>query len=104
MPGPSPPDQKAPGHPAIAVDEVAFAGEIVAVVIARSAAAARDAVELVDVDYDELPVVLDLEEAFADKVLAHTTLESNKSATWVFDSAEAGTGSTSRMRWRTPKC
>ncbi|MHA7271387.1 xanthine dehydrogenase family protein molybdopterin-binding subunit [Arthrobacter sp. HLT1-20] len=86
------PDQKAPAHPAIAVDEVAFAGEIVAVVIARSAAAARDAVELVDVDYDELPVVMDLEEAFTDKVLAHTSLESNKSATWVFDSAEAGTG------------
>ncbi|MGO2542388.1 xanthine dehydrogenase family protein molybdopterin-binding subunit [Specibacter sp. AOP5-B1-6] len=86
------PDQKAPNHPAVAVDEVAFAGEIVAVIIARSASAARDAVELVDVDYAELPVVMDLEEAFTDKVLAHTTLESNKSATWVFDSAEAGTG------------
>lgn len=85
-------DQKAPNHPAVAVDEVAFAGEIVAVIIARSASAARDAVELVDVDYAELPVVMDLEEAFTDKVLAHTTLESNKSATWVFDSAEAGTG------------
>ncbi|MEO8221811.1 MAG: xanthine dehydrogenase family protein molybdopterin-binding subunit [Specibacter sp.] len=85
-------DQKAPGHPAVAVEEVAFSGEIVAVVIARSAAAARDAVELVDVDYDELPMVLDLEEAFADKVLAHTTLASNTSATWVYDSAEAGTG------------
>ena len=44
------PDQKAPTHPSIAVDRVAFAGEIVAVVIARSAAAARDAAELVDVD------------------------------------------------------
>lgn len=86
------PDQKAPAHPSIAVDEVAFSGEIVAVIIARSVAAARDAVELVDVDYDELPVVMDLEEAATDKVLAHTTLESNKSATWVFDSAEAGTG------------
>ncbi len=86
------PDQKAPSHPAIAVEEVAFAGEIVAVIIARSVAAARDAVELVDVSYDELPVVMDLEEAFTDKVLAHTTLESNKSATWVYDSAEAGTG------------
>ncbi len=86
------PDQKAPAHPAVAVDEVAFAGEIVAVIVARSAAAARDAVELVDVDYEELPVVMDLEEAYTDKVLAHTSLESNKSATWVFDSAQAGTG------------
>ncbi|WP_442543862.1 xanthine dehydrogenase family protein molybdopterin-binding subunit [Arthrobacter sp. KN11-1C] len=85
-------EQKAPGFPSIAVDEVAFAGEIVACIVARSAAAARDAVELVDVSYDELPVVLDLEEAFTDKVLAHSTLDSNLSATWVFDSGEAGTG------------
>ncbi|WP_427017561.1 xanthine dehydrogenase family protein molybdopterin-binding subunit [Pseudarthrobacter sp. P1] len=85
-------DQKAPAHPAIAVDEVAFAGEVVACIIARSAAAARDAVELVDVSYEELPVVLDLEEAAKDLVLAHPVLGTNKSATWVFDSGEAGTG------------
>ncbi len=86
------PDQKAPSHPAIAVDEVAFAGEVVACIIARSAAAARDAVELVDVNYEELPVVLDLEEAAKDAVLAHPGLGTNISATWVFDSGEAGTG------------
>ncbi|MFY0407689.1 xanthine dehydrogenase family protein molybdopterin-binding subunit [Solicola sp. PLA-1-18] len=85
-------DQKAPPHPAVAVDHVAFAGEIVAVVVARTAAQARDAVELVDVDYDELPVVLGLEDALTDTVLAHPSLGTNKSATWVFDSAEAGTG------------
>ncbi|MDO9380518.1 MAG: xanthine dehydrogenase family protein molybdopterin-binding subunit [Nocardioidaceae bacterium] len=85
-------DQKAPPHPAVAVDHVAFAGEIVAVVVARTAAQARDAVELVDVDYDELPVVLGLEHALTDEVLAHPSLGTNKSATWVFDSAEAGTG------------
>jgi aerobic carbon-monoxide dehydrogenase large subunit len=86
------PDQKAPAHPAIAVDEVAFAGEVVACIIARSPAAARDAVELVDVSYEELPLVLDLEEAFKDQVLAHPGLGTNKSATWVFDSGEACTG------------
>ncbi|XAS66999.1 xanthine dehydrogenase family protein molybdopterin-binding subunit [Micrococcaceae bacterium Sec5.7] len=86
------PEQKAPAHPAIAVDEVAFAGEVVACIIARSAAAARDAVELVDVNYEELPVVLDLEEAAKDQVLAHPGLGTNKSATWVFDSGDAGTG------------
>ena len=37
----------------------AAAGEIVAVVVARTAAEARDAAELVDVDYDPLPVVVD---------------------------------------------
>ena len=59
------PDQVTPNHPPIAVDRATFAGEIVAVVVARSAAA-RDAAELVDVDYDELPAALDLKEAAAD--------------------------------------
>ena len=39
------PEQNTPNHPPIAVDEVAFAGEVVAVVVARSAAEARDAAE-----------------------------------------------------------
>ncbi|WP_406829655.1 xanthine dehydrogenase family protein molybdopterin-binding subunit [Pedococcus sp. KACC 23699] len=86
------PDQKAPPHPSIAVDRVAFAGEIVAVVVARSARAARDAAELVDVDYDELPAALDLKESADDTVLAHPDLGTNKSAFWQFDSAGAGTG------------
>ncbi len=60
------PDQKAPTHTPVAIDRVAFAGEIVAVVVARSAAEARDAAELVDVEYDELPAALDLKEAAAD--------------------------------------
>jgi carbon-monoxide dehydrogenase large subunit len=85
-------DQKAAPHPSIAVDRVAFAGEIVAVVVARTAAAARDAAELVDVDYDQLPAALDLKEAAEDTVLAHPDLGTNKSASWQFDSADAGTG------------
>ncbi|EWT06764.1 carbon monoxide dehydrogenase [Intrasporangium chromatireducens Q5-1] len=86
------PEQVTPAHPPVAVDEVHFAGEIVAVVVARSAAEARDAAELVDVDYEELPAVLDLKEAAQDTVLAHPDLGTNKSALWVFDSKEAGTG------------
>ncbi len=86
------PDQVTPAHPPVAVDRVTFAGEIVAVVVARTAAEARDAAELVDVDYEELPAALDLKEAAEDKVLAHPDLGTNKSAFWKFDSAEAGTG------------
>jgi carbon-monoxide dehydrogenase large subunit len=85
-------DQVAPLHPAIAVEHVAFAGEVVAVVVARTAAQARDAAELVDVDYDELPAALDLKRSAADEVLAHPDLGTNKSAFWQFDSANAGTG------------
>jgi len=87
------PDQKAPVHTPVAVDRVAFAGEIVAVVVARTVAEARDAAELVDVEYDELPAVLDLKQAAADAVLAHPDLGTNISAVWKLDSAEAGTGS-----------
>jgi aerobic carbon-monoxide dehydrogenase large subunit len=89
-------DQVAPTHLPIAIDRVAFAGEIVAVVVARTQAEARDAAELVDVEYDELPAALDLKEAVAADtehgVLAHPELGTNKSAFWKFDSAEAGTG------------
>ena len=86
------PDQKAPAYLPIAIDTVGYAGEIVACVIARTAAAARDALDLIDIDYEELPVVLDLEEAMTDAVLAHPELGTNLSAKWILDSAAAGTG------------
>jgi carbon-monoxide dehydrogenase large subunit len=87
------PDMVNPGHPSIAVDEVNHVGEAVAVIVARSKAAAQDAVELVDVDYDLLPAVLDMEEAVADGAqLTHDHLESNRSFHFVFDGGEAGTG------------
>ena len=86
------PEQKAPAHPSIAVDTVNFAAEIVAVVVARSAAEANDAADLVDVDYEELPAALELKAAAADEVLAHPDLGTNVSARFTFDSAEAGTG------------
>jgi carbon-monoxide dehydrogenase large subunit len=85
-------DQVTPTHSPMPSDRVSFAGEIVAVVVARTAAEARDAAELVDVEYDELPAALDLKKAAADEVLAHPDLGTNKSALWVFDSGEAGTG------------
>ncbi|GAB3449259.1 molybdopterin-dependent oxidoreductase [Phycicoccus ginsengisoli] len=85
-------DQKTPTHLPMAIERVACAGEIVAAVVARTAAQARDAAELVDVDYDELPAVLDMKQALTDEVLAHPDLGTNKSAFWRLDSAEAGTG------------
>ncbi len=58
-------EQVAPVHVPMPSDRVAFAGETVAVVAARTAAEARDAAELVDVEYEELPPALDLKEAAA---------------------------------------
>ncbi|MGB3440774.1 MAG: xanthine dehydrogenase family protein molybdopterin-binding subunit [Actinophytocola sp.] len=86
-------DMKSPNAPSIAVDKVNFAGEIVAIVVARSAYEAADALEAIDVDYDELPIVLDMASAVEDGAdLVHEDLGTNKSATWIFDSNEAGTG------------
>ncbi|TFV91777.1 xanthine dehydrogenase family protein molybdopterin-binding subunit [Blastococcus sp. CT_GayMR20] len=86
------PDMVNPGHPSVAVDEVNHVGEAVAVIVARSKTAAQDAVELVDVDYDPLPVVLDMEQATSQTPsLCHDHLESNESFNFVFDGGEAGT-------------
>ncbi|GGB19003.1 carbon-monoxide dehydrogenase large subunit [Flexivirga endophytica] len=52
-------------RPPLAVDRVRFVGELVAVVVAESPAAAVDAVELVDVDYEPITAVVDAEEALA---------------------------------------
>ncbi|MGK5113969.1 MULTISPECIES: xanthine dehydrogenase family protein molybdopterin-binding subunit [unclassified Geodermatophilus] len=87
------PDMVNPGHPSVAVDEVNHVGEAVAVIVARSKAAAQDAVELVDVDYEPLPAVLDMEQAIAaDPSLCHDHLDSNQSFHFVFDGGEAETG------------
>jgi len=79
-----------PRHVSIAVDKVNFAGEIVAVVVARDAATARDATEAVEVDYDPIDPVLDLEEALTDGNVMHADLGTNKWVTFPFDSAAAG--------------
>jgi carbon-monoxide dehydrogenase large subunit len=52
-----------PPHPPIAVDRVRHVGDQVAVVIAESLAQARDAAELIAVDYAEEPAVVDPAEA-----------------------------------------
>src|SRR3954463_4220842 len=54
------------GRAALAVDKVRYVGDPVALVVAETRAQAVDAAELVDVDYDDLPVVTDLEDALAD--------------------------------------
>jgi aerobic carbon-monoxide dehydrogenase large subunit len=50
---------KEPPYPALAQGKVRHVGERVAVVVAETASQARDAAELIDVDYDVLPAVTD---------------------------------------------
>ncbi len=57
------PDIVIPDHPSMAVDTVRYGGEIVACVVARDRYAAADAAELVDVTYEALEPVLDMEAA-----------------------------------------
>jgi len=51
-------------HPALARDRVRHVGDTVTIVVAESVAAARDAAELITVDYEPLPAVVDTAHAF----------------------------------------
>ena len=51
---------KEPAHPALAVGKVRHVGDAVAVVVAETREQAADAAELVEVDYEELPAVVDV--------------------------------------------
>lgn len=59
-------DCASPPRHMLAIDAVRFVGEPVAAVIAETAREARDAAEAVLVDYEELPMVVDLSGATAD--------------------------------------
>ena len=59
---------KEPPHPALAQGKVRYVGDQVALVVAETAWQARDASELIEVDYDVLPAVVDT--ATADKATA----------------------------------
>jgi carbon-monoxide dehydrogenase large subunit len=87
------PDMVNPGAPSLAVTQVNHVGEAVAVVAARSKAEAVDALEAIEVDYEPLPPVLDMEAAITDGAdLVHPNTSSNRSYTWAFESGAAGTG------------
>ncbi len=52
-----------PRHPALAIDKACYAGQPVAIVLADNIYTAQDAVELVNIDYEILPAVIDPREA-----------------------------------------
>ncbi len=54
---------KEPPRPALAQGKVRFVGDMVAVVIAESLAQAKDAAELLKIDYEELPAAVSMEDA-----------------------------------------
>ena len=76
------PDMKNPAHYPLALDKACYVGDGVAAVLATSDAAARDALDAIDVVYEPLKAVADLEEALTDKTIIHESIGTNKSYTW----------------------
>lgn len=64
----------------LAVDKVRYQGDPVVAVIAESKHIASDAAQLVQVDYDTLPVLIDIEDSMKDDVLLHEQTGTNQ--TW----------------------
>ena len=75
-------DMKNPTHYPLAVSKAAYAGDGVACVLATSDVAAHDGLEAINVEYEALPVVIDLEAALSDAHVIHDDLGTNKSYTW----------------------
>ena len=68
----------APDHYSVATDKVRYVGEPVAVVVAEDRYLARDAADAIEVEYDELPAVVDPEAAMeAGSATLHEGFERN---------------------------
>jgi len=99
-------ETKAPPHFPLASDKARYEGDAVAVVVADSRAAAKDAAELVEVEYEPLDAVVDPADALADGApLVHDELGTNRCYTWKLDGGDvdkafAAAGVTVRCRFR----
>ena len=102
-------DIKMPPHYPLAVEEARFQGDGVAVVIADSRGAAKDAAETVDVDYEPLDAVADVEKALAEGApLVHSDFGTNECYVWPlatdgFDDALAAAEVTVTCRYYQPR-
>jgi carbon-monoxide dehydrogenase large subunit len=82
-------EMKNPDHWPLAIDEVRYQGDAVAVVLAATPSAARDAAELVQIDYEPLPVVVDVGQALAeDAPLVHADIGTNECYVWKLDAGD----------------
>ena len=75
-------DMKNPPHYPIAVDTAKYVGDGVAVVLAKDDRIAHDALDKIDVQYEALPAVIDLEDALSDRVVIHADAGTNRAYTW----------------------
>jgi len=76
---------KVPSHWPLVKDKARHVGDPVAVVVAESRGLAKDAAELVEVDYEPLPAVTDIEAALAAGApLVHDEFGTNECYVWSF--------------------
>jgi carbon-monoxide dehydrogenase large subunit len=75
-------DMNNPPHYPLAIDKVNYVGDGVAVVLAESETLAHDALVAIDVEYEPLEAVIDLEDALSDRVVIHEDIGTNASYTW----------------------
>src|SRR5512134_2982498 len=68
---------KSPPQHAIAIERACWQGEACAAVVAESRSQAEDAVQLIEAEWQELPVVVDMEEALNGKTVIHADLGDN---------------------------
>src|SRR5271167_2524427 len=86
-------------RPPLAIDPVRYVGERVAVVVAESELLARDAAELVSVDYEVLPAVVRAEDALRPgAALVHDGAANNTSFTMRMGNADAVDAAFTRAR------
>lgn len=78
-----------PPHWPLTKDKARFQGDGIAVVVAGTREQAADAAEAVDVDYDPLPVTVDMEAALADGApLVHDEFGTNKCYVWTLTNGD----------------
>jgi carbon-monoxide dehydrogenase large subunit len=76
-------DQKTPPHKPLAIDKVRYVGDGVAVVVATDPYLAADALEAIEVEYDPLPAVVNMEAALTDESpLVHDDIPNNRCFTF----------------------
>ena len=73
---------KEPKHAVLAENKVCYVGDHVALVVAETLAQAKDAANLIDVDYDVLPAVADTATAAKSKTAVHDIAPDNVCFTW----------------------
>src|SRR5882724_7034676 len=71
------PDLKVPDYRVLATDKALFVGHPIAAVVATDKYSARDAVDLISVDYEELPAAVDVEAAAQGDAVIHEKFGDN---------------------------